>query len=87
MHYFMTQVYTNIIFRNKIGIPTILGQRNPRHSENVWAEMCYLCRRTRHGQSPVNPRDRQSPCVTGTICATKMGDTRVASRLRAVLSR
>ena len=43
----MTQVYTNIILRNKIVIPTIWGLRSPRHSENGLAEMCYLYRRTR----------------------------------------
>ena len=42
----MSQVCENVIVRNKIGIPTILGQ-GARHSELVLAEMCYLYRGTR----------------------------------------
>ena len=43
----MAQVYKNVIFRNKIGFRRFWAQE-PRHSENIRAEKCYLYRRTRH---------------------------------------
>ena len=41
----MVEVCIDIIFRNKIGIPTILGFRSPVSMKKT--EMCYLYRRTR----------------------------------------
>ena len=43
----MPRAYKKVIFRNEIGIPTILGYKESRHSEHILAEMCYLYRRTR----------------------------------------
>ena len=42
----MSQVYKNVFFRNKIGIPTILSKGIPSF-RTILAEMCYLYRRTR----------------------------------------
>lgn len=43
----MVEMYENVIFRYKICFPTILGEE-PRDSENFFAAICYLYRRTRH---------------------------------------
>ena len=40
----MAQVYKNVISRNNIGLPTF-RVKEPRHSENILAETCYLYRR------------------------------------------
>ena len=38
----MSQAYKNVIFRNKIGIPTILGSRSLVIQKTILAEICYL---------------------------------------------
>ena len=37
----------NVIFRNKIGIPTSLGNKESRHSENALAELTRYLHRTK----------------------------------------
>ena len=43
----MSQVSKSVFFRNKIGASRRFWVQEARHSENIFAEMCYLYRKTR----------------------------------------
>ena len=45
MHITMAQVYKNVIFETRLAFRRF-WVKEPRHSENTLAEMCYLYRRT-----------------------------------------